>query len=177
MKPATMTDGKLHLFSLYADFPASVRSRQMAAMIARMAGPRWQTSSEMWTVDNLKASEPIRQMITNEAANADVIIVAVSSPAHIEPALANWLDSFAAAKTNRPSSGLLIGLPGDGETQAAESKGLVKLLIRSAQQSGRDFVWRKHAQDEAGWLAKNIENLLENKLTVDNEATAQYMAS
>lgn len=168
----TATNGKLRLLSLYGDIPASVRARWVANKIAKLAGPHWPTTSEMWKIDTLQVSEPIRQMITNDAANADVIIIAASSSAHSEPALMEWLVSLEVRKDNHPASGLLVGLLDDDETQTAELSSVVKPLLDCAQQMGWNFIWHRMgegAMNDASWLTASMENLLAGKLAAANE--------
>lgn len=64
-----MVNEKLRLLSLYADLPASVRARATAGLIAILAGPCWQTTSEMWKIDSLQIGAPIREMISDDAVN------------------------------------------------------------------------------------------------------------
>ena len=163
-------DGKLHLFSLYVDFEASVRARKVAVKIAKIASPGWRTSSEMWKMDSLVASGSVQQMAANDAANADVIIVAVSSLKQREPALIEWLDKLADWHINR--SGLLIGLLGDDENQTAELDWTVKSLMQCAQKMGRDFIWHWTGEDSLSnldWLGENMNNLQVRKFDKDNE--------
>jgi len=56
-----------------------MRARWTTSQIARLAGERWKSSTEMWNLNSLFASDPIRTMITQDAAEADVIVVAMSS--------------------------------------------------------------------------------------------------
>jgi hypothetical protein len=170
---APATNGKLRLFSLYVDFPASVSARWAACAIARLAGPDWQTPTEMWKIDSLKASESIRQMMTGDAAKADVIIIAVSSlEPPPDPALIKWLDLLAALPAAQPAPCLLIGLLGDNDTKTGELDRTVKPLIRCAQQAGRDFIWHwmgETAMSDSDWLAENIKDLLARKLAMFDE--------
>jgi len=169
---ATPANGKLHLFSLCADFPSCVRARWAASAIIKMAGQRWRSSSEMWKIDSLAVSPAINNMITNDAANADVIIIAVSSLERRELELIQWLDSLAAREPKRSFPGLLIGLLGDDENKSRELDWTVKQLIRCARQADRDFIWRwmeKSALDDSAWLAENVVNLLARKSAANNE--------
>ena len=164
-REVAVTNGKLHLLSLYGDLPASVRARWAAGAIARLAGPPWKTTSEMWKIDSLQVSAPIREMITNDAANADVIIAA-SSLAHSEPALFQWLESLKDCKGNRPVTGLLIGLLGDEETTTVDLDGVVKPLLHCAQQTDRNFIWHRMetgAMNGSDWLADSVNELLSRK--------------
>ena len=184
-KEVAVTNGKLHLLSLYGDLPASVRARWAAGAIARLAGPLWKTTSEMWKIDSLQVSAPIREMITNDAANADVIIVAARSLAHSEPVLIQWLESLKDCKGSRPACvaeaiceppsrsttarrrpvpGLLVGLLGDEEeTTTMNLNIVVKPLLHCAQQTDRNFVWysmENGAMRNSDWLADSVNDLL-----------------
>lgn len=169
---AAATSVKLRLLSLYENLPAAVRARWAAGAIARHAGPQWQISSETWKMSSLNVSEPIRQMIVNDVANADVIIIAASSPARNDPVFLQCLDSLEACKNNRSFPGLLVGLLGDDETIYPEPDCVVKLLMQCAQKMGWNFIWRwmgEDAMSDAGWLASNLPNLLVGKLAANEE--------
>jgi len=169
---ATPANGKLRLLSLYADLPASVRARWAISTITKLASPQWQTASDMWKIDSLHVSQPIRQLITDDAANADVLIIAASSLKYGEPMLIKWLDSLKTRTSNRPVSGLLVGLLGDEETKTMELGGVVKPLIHCAQQMGWNFIWHwmgEDAMSDADWLTSNIETLLVSKSAANEE--------
>jgi hypothetical protein len=175
VKRTPATNGKLHLFSLSVDFPASVRVRWVANVITKLAGPRWSISSEMWKTDSLATNQRIQQMTIEDATNADVIIIALSSLTQRDPTLTQWLDSLAAGKHNRPLPGLFIGLIGDAETEVAELKWLVKPMICCAQQLGRDFIWQwmgTNAANDSDWLSDHIQHLLARTMAIPIEKTA-----
>jgi hypothetical protein len=164
---AALVDGKLRLLSLYDDIGASGRARSVACAISRLAGPNWQITSEMWKIDTIQVSEPIRQMITNDAENADVIIIASAS---LTFALMQWLDTIDAR--NRPVTGLIVGLIGDDETTMMELSRVVEPLIHSAQKMGCDFIWHwmgEGARIDSDWLNGGVEKLLDRKLAASNE--------
>ena len=176
IKPVESGKGKLQLLSLYVDFPASAYARWATVAIGKLAGSQCEARSEMWKIDSIQTSASLWQMMTNDAANADVIIVAASSLAQPEPALFQWLDSLAALKTNRPVSGLLVGLLGDEKTKTMELDAAVKPLIRCAQQTGREFIWHWMGEsrlNDSEWLAEHIENLLARKLAAASEVALQ----
>jgi hypothetical protein len=167
-----VANGKLHVLSLYGDFPASARARWAASTIARLAGPHWQTTSEMWKVDSLTVSQPIRDMITNDATNADAIIIAVSSLEQRALELIEWLNCMAVRGPKRSIPGLLIGLLGDEDGKWQELGWTVKQLIRCAQQADRHFIWHwmeTSAMKDSDWLADSTEELLARKLAANNE--------
>ena len=113
VEPELAVDRGLHLFSLYVDFPATVRARWATRQISRLAEEQWKVSTEMWNLDSLTTSEPIRKMITQDVTDADVLVIAMSSLDWRELGLVQWLDSLIAGKANRTGPGLFIGLPGD----------------------------------------------------------------
>lgn len=165
-------NGKLHLFSLYADFPASVRARWATSEIIKMVGQRWRSPSEMWKLDSLTASDSIRKMVAHDAANADVIVVAISSLGVRPLELIQWLDSLAVREPKRPAAGLLLALLGDEEGESRELDWTVKQLIRCAQRTDRDFIWHwmeKDAMNSSDWLADNVEDLLARKSAANNK--------
>jgi hypothetical protein len=156
--------GKLHIFSVYTDFGACKRVKWVVNSIAKLAGHRWQCSSEMWKLDSLIANEPMGRLLANDAANADMLIVVASSLEQRRPELMDWLATLAPLQPHR--SGLLIGLLGDEEDKGEELDWTAKQLINLAQESNRKFIWHWMGHHEAGdsdWLADSVEALLAHK--------------
>jgi hypothetical protein len=172
-------NGKLRLFSLYVDFAASVHARWAAGTITKLAGPRWKTSNETWNLDSLIASQQVRKITIQEAADADVLIVALSSLDRREPKLIEWLDALAAGKAERPVSGLLIGLLGDEEHEAGELGWMVKQFMRCAQGMGRDFIWHwlgREAVNDTTCLNDSVEKFLSRKQSLSDMTWLQEPA-
>lgn len=172
LKAAMAANGKLHMLSVYADFPASARARWAASAIVKTAGPHWESSAEMWKLDSLAAGQAIKDMISTEAVDADVLIVAVSSLDQRATELVRWLDTLAARPSSRSTPGLLVGLLGDEEGRAKELDWTVKQLMRCAQQADRHFIWHwmgEGAMDESDWLTDSTEELMGRKLAASNE--------
>jgi len=166
MEPEIFPERRLKLFSLYVDFAAAVRARWATNQISRLAGEHWKCLSGMWNLDSLVAGGPIRKMIAQDAADADILLIAMSSLDRREPALVEWLDSLAEAKANRPVSGLFIGLLGDEEHLAKELDWTVKHFLRCAQRTDRDFIWHWMEQgvmEDGDWLVESVEALLARK--------------
>ena len=160
---------KLRVFSLYVDFAAAVRARWATSQISRLAGEQWKFSSGLWNLDSLVASQPIRKIITQEAADADVLVIAMSSLDRRESELVEWLESLAEAKTIRPVTGLFVGLFGDDDHGAGELDWTVKHFLGCAQRTDRDFIWHWMEQGvmaDGEWLADSMETLLARKQPV-----------
>jgi hypothetical protein len=163
-------NGRFHLFSLYTDFPASVSARWAASEIIKIAGIGWRSSSEMWKLDSLTASAPIKRLTATDAANSDVIVVAISSLELRIPILIEWLESLPVPPPGRP--GLLIGLLGEEEKNSPELDWMLTELMRCADKSNRDFMWHwmeKNSLNTPDWLKRNVEVLLLRKLSAANE--------
>ena len=111
IEPEMVMDRRLHVFSLYVDFPAAVRARWATSQISR-SGRRssGKFPSEMWNLDSLTTSEPIRKMITQDVADADVLVIAMSSLDWRELELVQWLDSLTAGE-GEPPGGPLVHRP------------------------------------------------------------------
>jgi hypothetical protein len=155
--------GKLHVFSLYVDFAAAGRARWLTGRMSRLAGELWTISTEMWNLDSLMASEPIRKMITQDASEADVLVVAMSSLDWREPELVQWLDSLTSGRADRAESRLFIGLLGDRRGLAAELDWTVKEFLRCARQMDRRFLWQwmgRDAMADDDWVMDSVEPLL-----------------
>jgi hypothetical protein len=174
-----MVNGRLRLFSLYVDYAASARARWANSAITKLAGPRWQSSTEMWSLGSLTAGESVRKMIASDAADADVLIIAATSLDQREPKLIEWLDSLAAWESNRPAAGLLVGLFGDEENRSKELEWTVRQFIYYARQMGRELVvqWmERDSMDDSGWLTQSVEALLACKQSACSETVLQEPA-
>lgn len=179
LEQETQADAKLRLFSLYVDYAASLRARWASGMIAKLAGSRWKTCSEMWNLDSVKTGHQIRKILLKDAAKADVMIVALSSLDQREPNLIEWLNALAGEKAKCPGSGFLIGLLGDEDHEAGELGWTVEQFIHCAQKMGRDFIWHwmgQEATNDTSWLADNVEKFLARKLSWLNMACLQETA-
>ncbi len=176
MPEETEPIAKLRLFSLYVDFAASARAKWLSGAITRLVGPKWKTCCEMWNLDSFKASQSIRKIMLQEAAEADVLVIALSSLDQREPKLIEWLDALAGEKTEPPDSRLIIGLLGDEDHEAGELGWTVKQFIGCAQRTGRDFIWHwmgQEAVNDITWLADNVKKFLAHKQSLSNMAWLQ----
>jgi hypothetical protein len=170
------TNAKLRLFSLYVDFEAAICTRWAIGTITKQISPRWKTSSEMWALDFFQCDQPLSRMMLQGAADADVLIVALSSLAQRESKLIEWLNTLAKQKAERPDSGLFIGLLGDEDHEAGELEWTVKHFIRCAQKMGRDFIWQwmgREAINDPAWLTDNVEKFLSRKQSLSTMAWLQ----
>jgi hypothetical protein len=162
----SVTEGRIRLFSLYVDHAAALRARWATSQIASLVGEHWKTPTEMWNLDSLTASDPIQKMIFQNAMEADVLVVAMSSLNQRELELIQWLNSLTVGKSKSLVSRLFIGLLGDEEHSADELEWTVEQFLRCAQRMNRDFIWRwmePEAMADGDWLADSMTALLNRK--------------
>jgi hypothetical protein len=156
----------LRLFTLYVDFPAGFRARHLTKQIAASAGNDWRVRVEMWKLDAIGPVGPIRDMIAQEAGEADVLLVATSSLDQLDPAVVRWLESLVHWRANRAIPGLLIGLLAGDDGIVQEVNRSVRPLAAFARRTGMDFVWHTPTADtpvDSGWLADGVRRLLDAK--------------
>jgi hypothetical protein len=155
----------LRLFTLYVDFPAGFRARHLTKQIAASAGNDWHVRVEMWKLDAIGPIGPIRDMIAQEAGEADVLLVATSSLDQLDPAVVRWLESLVHWRANRAIPGLLIGLLAGDDGIVQEVNRSVRPLAAFARRTGMDF-WHTPTADtpvDSGWLADGVRRLLDAK--------------
>lgn len=170
---------KLRLFSLYVDFTASTHVKWAGGAITKLVGQHWKTQCEMWHLDAFKASKQLWDLMLQDAADADVLIVALSSLDQRDSKLIEWLDALADKRKNNPGAGLLIGLLGDEDHEAGELRWTVTGFLSCAQKMGRDFIWHWMGQDAINddtWLTDNVEKVLSRKQAqLEQETTAEIV--
>jgi hypothetical protein len=175
-KQETDTNAKLRLFSLYVDFAASVPARWASGVIANLVGSTWKTHCEMWNLDTFKSSQQLRELMLQDAAEADVLVIALSSLDQRQTELIDWLEALASKKGGHLGAGMFIGLLGDEANEAGELRWTVKRFIGCAQKMGRDFIWQWMGQgaiNDATWLTDNIEKFMSRKQLLSNKDLLQ----
>jgi len=153
----------LNLFSLYVDFPAGLRAKWAAGQITRRVAKRWEITAQTWKLDSVITSGSIRNLIGEEAAQADILVVAFSSLDKPEQAVIDWLESLAPALA---TGGLLLGLLGDDTNWVTSRDAMVKKLATVALRRGMDFGWHwmgKDAMEDPEWLTHRVDQLLDRK--------------
>ena len=167
---------KLRLFSLYVDFAASVPARWASGVITNLVGPMWKTHCEMWNLNTFKESQQLRELMLQDAAEADVLVIALTSLDQRQTELIEWLEAVANKKAGHLGAGIFIGLLGDEAHEAGELRWTVKRFIGCAQRMGRDFIWQWMGQgaiNDATWLTDNIEKFVSRKQFLSNRDLLQ----
>jgi hypothetical protein len=157
---------KLRLFSIYVDFTASTHVKWAGDTITKLVGQHWKAHNEMWHLDSFKASKQLWDLMLQDAADSDVLIVALSSLDQRESKLIEWLDALVDKRRDNRGVGLIIGLLGDEDHEAGELGWTVKGCLSCAQKMGRDFIWQwmgQEAMNDNSWLVDNVEKVLSRK--------------
>ena len=172
IEPEPVVKMRLRLFTLYVDFTAGVRAKRAMSRLSSLARQEWNVSAEMWKLDSVSPHGFIREMIAQEASEADVLLVAVSDANQPDPTVSCWLHSLVNWKLDRPAPGLLLGLLGDEEHKIAESNWLVGQLTDFARQTRMDLVWHPVGLDraeDADWPDTALSRLMDRKRLGDRE--------
>ena len=158
--------GRLRLFSMYLDFPASIRARWAHSTMSQIAGEQWIISTELWKIDSLDTNAAISRMVTEEAARADIITIVASSLNYRHHPAIQWLEKLGAGASPLAHKGLLIGLFGDDYNHKSELSWTVNQLLNCAAPMNRDFIWHwmgSGAMSDYSWLTDNLQPFLNRK--------------
>jgi hypothetical protein len=115
---------------------------------------------QTWKLDSAIAADSIRDLVAQDAAESDLLVIAAGSLEQRAPGLAQWLRSVAPWKQTGCRGGLLIGLLGGDEEQAGELAWLINELSDFARRMGMRFLWQwmtAGALQETEWLEAGIE--------------------
>jgi hypothetical protein len=166
IEPRSVTKARLRWFTVYADYPAAIRAKHLAAGVSRSISHEWQLSAEMWKLDCIAPVGSIRELIMQEAADADVLLLAISALESPDSAVIQWLQSLVEWKANRAFPGLLVGLFGDEDHKVAEKNWMVEQLSLFAGRTQMSFAWHASGQEfveDSSWLDVELENFLARK--------------
>jgi hypothetical protein len=151
---------KPRVFVLYVDYPAAAHVNWLRNQLARLAQDGLDFSFEAWKLNSVAGRGPITEMIAREASESDILVVAATALDRREPAVVEWLNSLSPWNENRQRPGLLIGLFGDEEDQAAELDWMVGELLAFTRRTGRDYVWQWMEREvlcDSSWLAVSLQ--------------------
>ena len=169
---AGQTQECLQLLVFYTDFPAGVRAKQWTDQITLLAGPDRKMLVQFWKLDSIPKIGPLRGIIARDASAADVLIIALSSPAQEDLFISSWLKWLSATKSQRLARGLLLGVLGDKTTKAAELDQLLSTLFLFACRAQLDFVLPT-AGDKSmpGWelIADHFNQMTNRKAAGSNQ--------
>ena len=134
----------LRIFVFYTDFPAGVHAKTVVDFMFREAVAEVEPKLDFWKLDSIPPVGPLKNLIVNEAREADVWIIASSSPCNWDAMIMQWMNCLAAKEALGKAAALLIGLFGNS-TPAPDAKNfewLLELFSQLAKHTGVQFIWQ-----------------------------------
>jgi hypothetical protein len=126
---------QLKVVVVYEDFQMGLVARELFDRMVREAGAR-AARLTLWRFDFFHAAE-LTHALTRQAAEADVIIVAVRDPHSLPPQVRAWLERWPLRR--KPGVGALVGLFAPGLVRPAQTSRVACQLRRAAAQAKIDF--------------------------------------
>jgi len=154
------TGEKLRVFALHIDNSAAGHVNWLKSQFDRLGENELDFSFRSCMLSSVISHNPDAEAIAREAAESDVLVIATTSLHHREPALVEWLGSLPLTDEDRQSPGLLVGLFGDENNQAAQLDWMVRELVEFTRRTRNNFVWRwmePEAMSDNNWLAACLE--------------------
>jgi hypothetical protein len=151
------------VFAMCLDSAAVERARWLTRQLARKEAGRREVLPQVWRLDSAIAASSLQELIAQDAAEADVLVIAISSLNQREPALVDWFNSLTPWKQTCRRGRLLVGLFGDEDHPAGELAWLISELGGFARQTGMQFLWQwmaEGAMQDTEWLETGIEELI-----------------
>jgi len=154
---------RLSVFVFYTDFPAGVHAKLVADGMVRLAGAGAEPVLDIWKLDSIPPVGPLKQVILREARQADVWILACSSPCDRDAQIMQWLNYLGTREAGGKMPALLVGLFDAPPACAVNFKWFLDLLALFAERAGQHFVWQqmhRRMPKEVGWLEAPLGGLL-----------------
>lgn len=146
----------LSVFIFYTDFPAGVHAKQVADGLIRLAGTEVDSAVDIWKLDSIPQVGPLKQAILQEARQADVWILACSSPGDRNALIMQWMNALTAPDSGDKAPTLLIGLFAPPISYTPNFTWFLEMFHLFAERASRDFVWQpinRASLKNVGWLA------------------------
>jgi hypothetical protein len=124
------------LFILYDSDASSIHAAQTSEFVIHELGEDVTVDQNLWNV-RLLSSPQLRQQAVEEAALADMIIVAASNDRAIAQEIRTWTDAWQRERLQE--GGLLAVVPQSG---TEDNGGLVEYLREAAISANMDFLSR-----------------------------------
>jgi|SRR4051812_26172036 hypothetical protein len=86
--------GRLRIFTLYEDFEAGVRARQVTKELSRRMALAWDVQGDMWKIGTAKRVGKLHQLMAQDAIRSDVLLVAATSLDKGQETIVRWLYSI-----------------------------------------------------------------------------------
>jgi len=131
---------QLRTILVYENLAAAVRAQSLIHRLATELRPEFELFNQVWKFELLRHPQ-LKQEVTAEAIEADVIIISASSGTELPPLINSWIESWLPEKIGQQAS--LIALfdqeveAGNGAEEGPPSA--CEYLRRIAEAGGMDF--------------------------------------
>lgn len=157
------------IFVFYTDFPAGVQAKTVADAMFREAVAGVEPKLDFWKLDSIPPVGPLKNLIVKEAREADIWIIASSSPCDWDAMILQWINCLAAKDALGKAAALLLGLFGNSTTvpEGKNLEWLLELFSQLAKHTGQQFVWLpmdRGSKANLDFLREPVWNLLGEKV-------------
>jgi len=136
---------KVAAVAAYEDSPTDARVQEFCLNLQRNLGENCVISKQMWLVNELRMPQ-LRAIAANEAAAADLVIVALHHAQSLPAELKQWLDLWVGLKRRHPIVLLALLDPayrGDSSSlrsclQEASARGKLEFLAHAEELNDED---------------------------------------
>ncbi len=133
---ATATENSLSIMVVYQDSVTHGWAMQKCRRAMQLVGREY-VHCRWWQLDLLSHPQVLQEAIM-DAAQADILIVAVYATAQVPPALSEWCEGILAHRNHQEGALVaLLGLPEQANSRHCE---LADYLKTSAAKAGLDFL-------------------------------------
>ena len=159
----------LRVFVFYTDFPAGVHAKAVADAMFGEAVTQIKPNLDFWKLDSIPPVGPLKSMIVNEAREAEVWMIASSSPCDYDAMIMQWMNCLAAKNALGRAAALLLGLFGSSTLtpNTKQFEWLLELFSQFAKHTGQQFVWQpldRGATTNLDFLKEPVWKLLREKV-------------
>jgi len=137
------------------DLPRGVLAKHLYDDLVDQMGEELSFMYEVWPFRGLKEA-PLRELAARDAANADIIIFAVSGREELPAEVQSWIDSSLALGEK---TGALVMLADRTDAETPHTDGIRAYLRKAATKAGLEFL----ANVESGSICEgHDDSLIEN---------------
>lgn len=137
---------------VYEDFPAGIRATQMVDRLLHDLDPQFAYDSKIWKFDILQIAQ-LRELAVQDAADADLIIIAAHGTTELPAAVKCWINLWLA-RAGRSRRALVSLL--NSRAEPSPSAGSIRSYLREIAQKGQmDFFCQ-----EADWPNEETRSYL-----------------
>lgn len=140
---------------VYEDFACGVRAKKAFDGVVHELGSSFNFNCKLWKFDILCLPE-LKEIAAEDAADADMVLIAAHSTGELPDAVKNWIDTWVARK--RPRQRALVSLLDPQETRSSDRDPACTYLHQVSERGHMDFfcACTDSLGEEAGFSCERI---------------------